>query len=46
MSKVKDIELEETKINAGKESILSKIKKMSKEDQLKENTAVLTRAQE
>lgn len=46
MSKVKDLELEETKINAGKESIMSKIKSMSKEQQLKENENHLQRARE
>ena len=33
-NKVKDFELKESKINAGKESFFSKIKKQSKEDQL------------
>ena len=46
MSKKKDLELEESKINAGKESLFNKIKKTSKEEQLRENQVLLTKASE
>ena len=46
MSKKKDLELEESKINAGKESLFNKIKKTSKEEQLRENQVLLTNASE
>ena len=46
MSKKKDLELEESKINAGKESLFNKIKKTSKEEQLRENQVLLAKASE
>ena len=40
-AKVKDLELQESKILAGKESIFSKLKKVSKEEQLAANKTTL-----
>lgn len=44
ISKVKDFELEESKISAGKQSIVSKLKNQSKEEQLKNNKILLQKA--
>lgn len=44
MGKVKDLEIEGTKINAGKESFFSKLKKVSKEEQLASNQKELEKA--
>jgi len=46
IGKVKDVELEGSKINAGKESLLSKIKKQSKEEQLGINRKELEKAKD
>jgi hypothetical protein len=44
ISKMKDIEIDGTKINSGKESFFSKIKKVSKEEQLAVNQKELEKA--
>jgi sorting nexin-1/2 len=44
VGKVKDLEIEGSKINAGKESFFSKLKKVSKEEQLAANQKELERA--
>jgi hypothetical protein len=45
-NKVKEIELKGSKINAGKESFFSKIKKQTKEEQLSENQHEMEKAKE
>ena len=46
INKVKDFEIKESKINSGKETLISKIKKQTKEEQLAENKTDLEHAKE
>jgi hypothetical protein len=46
IGKVKDIEHKESKINAGKESLISKIKKQTKEEQMTEAQHDMDKAKE